>query len=344
MKNISLISFADLSVEKRKIKSEFFKQINHILTWSEIEIEIEKHYKKGLSADGRPSYPGLTLFKILLLQNWYGLSDYEVEDSVNDRISFSQFVGLSLEDKSPDHSVISRFRNALTQKNAFEKLLQLVNKQLESHCIIVIKGAIIDASITDSPRKPRGKKEYELIENSNTDEQLEKMNKAVEKVQTHVDTDAKWVKKAGRLRFGYKKNCITDEHGLILGVHTTSANVNEVSNLEEVLSKCALKKGTRLKGDKGYKSEKNDMILKEKGLINHIMLKDTRGTKLRESQKRFNKLISKIRYKIERTFGSIKRWFKTGEAKYVGLERTHTQHILEAIAYNLYRSPKIEIV
>ena len=62
---------------------------------------------------------------------------------------------------------------------------------------------------------------------------------------------------------------------------------------------------------------------------------------LRATQLKFNKLISKVRYKIERTFGSIKIWFKGGTARYVGIEKMHTQHIMEAIAYNLYRSPAI---
>jgi IS5 family transposase len=62
------------------------------------------------------------LFKMELLQTWYGLSDYESEDQVNDRISFSRFVGLSLDDKSPDHSVVSRFLTELTKKKAYDKL------------------------------------------------------------------------------------------------------------------------------------------------------------------------------------------------------------------------------
>ena len=62
---------------------------------------------------------------------------------------------------------------------------------------------------------------------------------------------------------------------------------------------------------------------------------------LTDAQKEFNKLISKVRYRVERTFGSIKRWFEGGKARYVGLEKTHAQHLMEAIGYNLYRSPRI---
>ncbi len=121
-------SFADIAVSHRKIKSVFFNQVNHLLDWQPIEKLIKKHYNKGKSATGRESYSGLMLFKITLLQTWYGLSDYEVEDQINDRISFSSFVGIPLDGNVPDHSVISRFRSELTKKKAYDKLLNEINK------------------------------------------------------------------------------------------------------------------------------------------------------------------------------------------------------------------------
>ncbi len=90
------MSFTGMYVSKRKLKSEFFIQINKLVNWKEIEALIQTHYNKGLSVAGRPSYSGLLLFifKMCLLQTWYGLSDYEVEEKVNDSLSFMQFVGL----------------------------------------------------------------------------------------------------------------------------------------------------------------------------------------------------------------------------------------------------------
>ena len=88
----------------RKIKSTFFNQIDQLLDWKRIERIIDKHYKKGESATGTPAYQGLLLFKMCLLQSWYGLSDYEVEDSINDSISFSYFCGLNIDQLSPHHS------------------------------------------------------------------------------------------------------------------------------------------------------------------------------------------------------------------------------------------------
>lgn len=337
------IGFAELLIEKRKIKEDFFNQINLIIDWRPIDKLIRKYYQKGESAVGRPSYEGIVLFKICLLQTWYGLSDYEVEDQVNDRISFSRFTGISLDEKAPDHSVISRFRTALTQKRAYDKLLQKINQQLESKQIIVRQGTIVDASVTDTPRKPKGKKEYEVVEDRNEEEQNFSTDKTrlETKNKPGVDTQAKWIKKAGKLRYGYKQHTATDEQGLVLGVVTTSANESDIKHLEDVLLKANPKTGTWVKADKGYKSANNDELMRKLKLKNHIMRKASKKNKLTPREIQWNKLISKIRYKVERTFGSIKRWFGGGTARYIGLEKMHTQHLMEAMAYNLYRSPGI---
>ena len=170
MKTEQKLGFADFMVEKRKIKQEFFNQVNLMVDWRLVSNIINKHYQKGNSATGRPSYDGLILFKMSLLQTWYGLSDYEVEDRVNDSISFSRFVGISLDDVVPDHSVLSRFRTEMTQKGAYEKLFKAINKQLEKHKIIVKKGAIVDASIIDSPLKPKGQTTFEIATDRSEDE------------------------------------------------------------------------------------------------------------------------------------------------------------------------------
>lgn len=346
MKKEQKLGFADFLVEKRKIKQVFFDQVNLIVDWNLISKIIDKYYQKGLSASGRESYDGLVLFKMSLLQTWYGLSDYEVEDRVNDSISFSKFVGISLDDSVPDHSVLSRFRTELTKKGAYEKVFKALNKQLEKHNILVKTGAIIDASIVDSPLKPKGKVTYE-IENDRAQEERSEEQKALEnKEQTllkiedeGVDTDARWIKKGGKLRYGYKKHYVTDKEGLVLGVLTTAANVNEIANLEQVLDTADLPEGIYLNGDKGYSSAKNEEILKKKNIKSRILSKAKKGKPLTERQKLRNKLIGKTRFKVERTFGSIKRWFNSTHARYRGIAKMHTQNLMEAVAYNLYRSP-----
>ncbi|MFV0249192.1 MAG: transposase, partial [Tenacibaculum sp.] len=113
-------SICDL--RSRKIKRTFFNQINTLIDWQPITELINQYYTKGTSTTGKPSYSGLLLFKMSLLQTCYGLSDYEVEDRVNDSISFSYFCGLNIDQVSPDHSTLSRFRTIMTKAKAYEPL------------------------------------------------------------------------------------------------------------------------------------------------------------------------------------------------------------------------------
>lgn len=332
-------SFADTvcDLRVRKIKSVFFNQIDALIDWRPISNVINKHYTRGSSAVGKPSYDGLLLFKMCLLQTWYGLSDYEVEDRVNDSISFSKFCGLTLEQPSPDHSTLSRFRTAMTNAGAFEKLFKQLNRQLEKHQIIVKTGAIVDASVIDTPLKPKGKTTHRVTEDRTDEQEVE----VAKEYADSVDKEASWLKKGGKYRYGYKKHYVTDEEGLVLGVVTTKASVNEIANLEEVLEAADLPQGIPLKADKGYQSAKNSELLEKKNLKNHILKKAKKGRPLTNWEKRFNKLVGKTRFKIERTFGGISRWFNGGTARYRGMVKMHTQNLMEAICYNLYRSPGI---
>jgi IS5 family transposase len=332
MKKIQVPSFADSICEPRtrKIKKTFFSQINTLLDWTEISKLIDTNYKRGKSASGKPSYDGLLLFKMCLLQTWYGLSDYEVEDRINDSISFGYFCGLQIHDVYPDHITLSRFRTAMTKVKAYEKLFKLINNQLQEKGILVKEGLIVDASVIDTPLKPKGRKTYEVT-NDREDEKNIKRS-----YHESVDKDGTWLKKGGKYHFGFKKHHLTNDEGLVLGVLTTTASRNEIANLEDVLDSTDFPEGIPLKADKGYQSKKNSDLLK-----NHILKKAKKNKPLTKWEKVFNKMIGKTRFKVERTFGGIKRWFNGGVARYRGMEKMHTQNLLEALCYNLYRSPGI---
>lgn len=348
MKNADRIGFVDYMISRRKIKDEFFTQINTLIDWRPITNVIHKHYSKGHSETGRPSYEGIILFKMTLLQTWYGLSDYEVEDRVNDSISFSRFVGISLDDQVPDHSVISRFRSEMTKKKVYDKLFKCFNKQLDKHKILVKEGVVVDASIIDSPLKPKGKATYEVQEDRSEVERSEQECQKEQESQdliktTHpgVDTEAAWTKKAGKTRYGYKKHVVTDSQGLVVGVVTTPANINEIANLQEVLDAVELEEATYIYADKGYRSEKNEKIIADKKCKSRVLHKAKKNQPLTIREKKRNKLIGKVRFVVERTFGGIKRWFNSTCARYRGIDKMHTQNMMEAIAYNLYKSPGI---
>ena len=231
---LSSPSFADLFLAQRKVKQTFFSQINTVIDWAPIRAIIEVAYTKGYKSTGRPSYDSLVLFKIELLRTWYGLSDGEVEDQINDRLSFSRFAGLGMEDIVPDSTTVCHFRNVLVEADLYDTLLAEFNRQLEAKGIIVKRGVIVDASITNTPRRPRGGKSYEVVEDRKEDENMEASEKAMlkEVVKPNVDTEARWVKKMGKLHFGYKRHTVTDENGLVLAEETTAANESDMKHLE----------------------------------------------------------------------------------------------------------------
>ena len=352
------MSFSSVLTSQRKLKSEFFGQVNLALDWNELEKMISKFYKKGVSVDGRHAYSGLVLFKMVLLQYWYNLSDYEVEAQCNDSISFSNFIGIALEDRVPDHSVISRFRSELTRIGGWDFIFAEVNRQLEAHQIIVKTGLIVDASVTDTPLKPKGRTIYPIAEDRSDDDQSgltenqptettkdDQPQSANDQLTTlKYDTEAAWLKKAGRLHYGFKKHVGTDAEGMILSVVTTPANESDIIHLLDVVEKAGIKAQSPVKADKGYQSKSNKEGLGKMKLRSHIMHKATRNKRLTSRQLSFNAAVSKIRYKIERTFASMKRWSGAGIARYKGLKKTHTQHILEAIAHNLYRMPGLAVI
>ncbi len=178
---LSSPSFADLFLGQRKVKQTLFSQINTIIDWGPIRAIIEVAYTKGYKYTGRPSYDSLVLFKIELLRTWYGLSDGEVEEQVNDRLSFSRFAGLGMEDIVPDSTTVCRFRNVLVEADLYDTLLAEFNRQLEAKGIIVKRGAIVDASITNTPRRPRGGKSYEVVEDRKEGETLRLLRKPCSK-------------------------------------------------------------------------------------------------------------------------------------------------------------------
>ncbi len=339
---VNSLSLIDEFVTVRSRRSKFFDKINKLVNWQPLRQIIESVYTKKSNTTGRPRHDCLVLLRMELVQTWYRASDAAIEEMVNDCISFRHFVGLSLEDDVPDSTTLCRFRNLLVENGLHEKLFVEINRQLEAQGVIVKEGAIMDASITDSPRRPRGRKKHIVVEDRHEDETAAAVEEAyvVETDKANVDKEARWVKKAGRLRFGYKRHTVTDINGLILAEETTAANESDTNHMEVALEKADLPAQTPVYADKGYSSAKNRKMLADRRLKSRIMYKGEKGRPLTQRQKQVNRGISNIRYRVERAFSSIRRWFGGGIARYVGLAKTHAQHIMEALAYNLYRAPR----
>ena len=338
-KNTGRRSFAEVAISHRKTVNVFLEQVNELIDWERVADIIDNYDRRGKGIAGNRAYPGLVLFRMCLLGIWYQLSDRALEDRVNDSISFNRFCGLSLADPVPDHSIVSRFRTMMTEGGGWDGLLREINRQLEGQGLLVRTGTLVDASITESPRKPSGKPTYEVYETGEGDSEMEDSLQCSRVYGPGVDQEATWTKKAGKSYFGYKKHHATDMEGMVLAVETTPANTHDSQVFTTVVERSNPRKATRCYADKGYVGQDRDDWLVEKKLKNGIHYKAYRNRPLTERQKQVNHLISKVRWAVERTFGGQVRWFGAGKARYIGLAATHTQHVLEAICYNLKRAP-----
>jgi len=137
------MSFSELDVTRRTYIGNFLNQIDCLIDWKPIEKAIDEHYAPTYDAAGRPAYPGLLLFKMLLTGNWHGgRSDESAKDMASANLHVIRFSSLSLEDDVPNHSVLSRFRTRLTQAHAWDGLLEKINRQIQGHDIIVTQGCL----------------------------------------------------------------------------------------------------------------------------------------------------------------------------------------------------------
>jgi IS5 family transposase len=242
------------------------------------------------------------MFKILLLQQWYGLSDLETERAMFDRISFIRFASLSLEESVPDHTTICRFRNCLIEKQVLHVLLDEVNKQMERQGKLVKKGVAVDASIISSAARPRKHVDIETVA---CDREEPEAPQAKVTVSYSHDSDAAWTKKGKSFYYGYKGHTSVDvDSSLILSAHATPANHSDTGELETLVSKSKLPAKSRVYGDKGYTSGANRTLLKQRQCKDGIMNRAYRNKPLTERERTRNKLISKYNVDLPPTY----RW------------------------------------
>ena len=143
-RNFSQPSLADTFVKVYCRGGGFLEEIAKTFEWSAFDVLLRPLHS---SDDGAPAYPPLAMFKIVLLQQWYGLSDPSAEEAVRDRASFRRFCGIPLDEETPDHASIWRFRQRIDKLGLSEKLLAEVNRQLDARGLIVKRGTLVDATI-----------------------------------------------------------------------------------------------------------------------------------------------------------------------------------------------------
>jgi IS5 family transposase len=309
-----------------RLKESSLVRVSRLIDWEALRYKMGT---LGRSGYGPHAYDPVGMLKALILQAWHSLSDRELEEALRVRLDFMIITGLT---EIPDETTFCRFRNLLIKQNLMDDLLAAVNIALE-HKGLKVKaslGAIVDATLIASAARPR--KELECVAVDREEEVF-----AVSQEILSKDPDATWLKKGKRSYFGYKGFMMTDtEDAFITHVHTTSANLSEVTELAPILDSTEIQ--GRLYADKGYASLANKKLLQLKRIKNGIMEKARKNKPLTFWQKRFNYLIAKVRYKVEQGFGTLKRIFNFTRASYFTRAKVQAQMTLKAIAFNLLKA------
>ena len=262
---------------------------------------------------GRAAWPPLVLFKALLLGALYGLSERELEEALGDRLSFRRFVGLGLEERVPDHSVLNRFRNELVGLGMFDKLLGELDKQLEAAGVVLKRGTMLDATVIEAVSRPS------------------------DGARASLDPDAGFARRQGKAGsvFGYKAHVGVDEgSGLIRSVIGTPANVNDTTPADLLI------RGDErvVWADAAYHTHAREAALKAAGIKPRLARRANKHhPELSPRLKRYNRLIARRRAAVETTFATLKQRMKLTLIRYRGLIKANAQITLCAIAFNLRR-------
>lgn len=310
-------------------------KINQIIDWESFRSAIESCYdetdpRKG----GRPSFDRVMLFKILILQSYYELSDDAMEYQINDRFSFMRFLGLGINDKVPDAKTIWLFREKLSEYGILDDLFVKFGEYLEEIGLVVNKGKIVDATILEVPRQRNSREENKKIKDGMSPGEWSE-NKARQK-----DTDASWTVKHDKKYFGYKDHIVIDKGSkLITDFEVTPANISDLEIGEELVE--GIYKGEEFYADRGYPSQAMSEKMQSNGIIDKVMKKGARYVQLSEEEKLRNAKISKVRCIIEHVFGFMKRNNLRFHIRSHGLRRATAKITLMNLVYNFMRSIKL---
>lgn len=261
---------------------------------------------------GRPCWPAVTMLKCLLLARWFNLSDPQLEECLQDRLSFRRFVGLSLTDATPDETTFVVFRRRLREAKLHERFFQAVLRHMEKQGLLVKAGTMVDATIIE---QAKGRKRGD---------------------GTHTrDEEASFTKKHGRTYHGYKGHIAVDRSGIITGCAFSTAKEHDSRRIDELTQE----ESKAVIADSAYSSAARRRALHARGVIDGIIYKRVRGqAKLYDWQERWNQMVSPLRARVEHPLGMMKTQFGYRRVRYRGLQRNEFDFYLIVVAANLKRS------
>ena len=297
----------------------------------------EKLTKLSAGPGGRPPYDYVMMFKILILQRYYNLSDDQVEFQINDRLSFMRFLDLTIADDVPDSKTVWHFKEQLVDLEIVEDLFSLFIGALEKLNLIVNEGKIVDASFIEIPRQRNSREDNTLIKKGEMPEKfLENEHKLSQK-----DLDARWTKKNNVSYYGYKNHVKVDSKSkIITGYIVTDASVHDSQVLDNLLD--SKDENQPLWADSAYTGVIQEAVIEDKKMTNEVCEKGYKNNPLTQAQKENNTIKSKTRSRVEHIFGFMEMSMNGMYLHCIGEKRTAAMIGLMNLTYNMFRKIQLK--
>lgn len=312
--------------------------ISKVIDFEMFRESLEKHLlntNKKSNAGAKP-FDLVLMFKILILQRYYGLGDKQVEYQILDRTSFKQFLGLDSGDKVPDEKTVWAFRENVTKSGLVEILFSKFLNHLETLGLIFNEGQLVDASFTVAPRQRNTRDENTKIK---ADQGDELWNDEPSK-KRHKDIDARWTEKNGEKFYGYKNHAKVDKKSkFIKGYVVTDASVHDSQPLDDLLDESD--SGQDLHADSAYTGEKQERTISKYKMNNEVIEKGYRNKPLTNEQKSGNRSKSKVRARVEHVFGFMEQSMNGLYVRSVGITRATGIIGLINLTYNIFRFEQV---
>lgn len=340
------LGFADIALSdtlKHNRSLQTMEKLDNAINWKRIESILSSHYVIGTSSEGANAYNPIILYKCLLLQKWFRIkSDPELENQINDRLSFKKFLGLSFGAPSPDHSTFSRFRNRLS-KEAIDQTNSEILRQFESQGLTINEGIAVDARLVKSASSPLSNEQIKTAkEKKETPQGVLDKNENPLKFSRDLESD--WTVKNDKPHYGLKEHASVDvNHGFILATTLTPASVNDTNYLPycTVYSMHTKQKIKKVYADKGYAGKPNRSFLSMNGISDGIMRKNSTTAKITPIEIKRNKELSKVRYIVEQYFGLSHLNDAANRARFTTIAKNKFDCWMRQAAYNISIGMKI---
>src|SRR6476660_787767 len=322
---------ADKRLTALSEKGDPLEAMDRLVPWENFRDDMRK------SSAGRKPVDAIVMLRMLVLQALHNLSDEQAEYQVRDRLSFTRFLRLSIEDSIPDATTLWLFREKLAKAGLIEKLFDRFDQHLAAKGYMARGGQMVDATIVPVPTQRNSRDENEAVKAGRIPEEWD--NKPAKLRQK--DRDARWTKRHGRSFFGYKNHVNADaKHKLIRRYEVTDAAVHDSQKLDGLLTNSNT--SAEVFADSAYRSTQIEGRLRASGFKSHIQRRATRNHALSEAQANTNRNRSKIRARVEHVFAAQETALGGRIVRTIGIVRARAKIGLQNLAYNIRRLVTLE--